>query len=120
MPKTKMTGLVGYPIEHSLSPAMFKAVYEYYDLNWSYQLFPCETNAEFHDLIAQIQNVENDFVGLNVTMPYKAEAAQAILVSGGELIETAKAISAVNCISTVSAIKQNAQTSSLIGRNGDC
>jgi shikimate dehydrogenase len=111
-----LTGLAGYPIEHSLSPAMHNAVYEYYDLNWRYQLYPCESNAEFHDLINKIQDPASGFIGINVTMPYKIEAAQAIQVSGGELLGAGKTIQAVNCLSTK---KTSAEKLQLLGRNVD-
>jgi shikimate dehydrogenase len=98
----KKTGLIGFPIEHSLSPVMLNAVYEYYDLNWTYQLYPCESNAEFHDLMVQIQNPDSGFVGLNVTMPYKTEVAQVVLVNGGVLMGSAQVIQAANVISLTS------------------
>jgi shikimate dehydrogenase len=115
-PLAHKTGLVGYPVEHSLSPAMLNAVYEYYDINWSYKLYSCESNTEFHDLITQVQDPANGFVGLNITMPYKTEAAQLVLVNGGKLIASAEVIRAINVLSRKPAAGEKDQ---LLGRNVD-
>ena len=37
--KTKVTGIVGYPIEHTFSPGMHNAAYEYLGLDFVYTPF---------------------------------------------------------------------------------
>ncbi|MCL1890416.1 MAG: shikimate dehydrogenase [Coriobacteriia bacterium] len=70
-------GLVGYPIDHSLSPVIHTAAYEALGLDWEYGLYPCENAAVFEAFVAEAvkrTGKENGFLGLNVTMPYKSEA----------------------------------------------
>ncbi|MDR2672990.1 MAG: hypothetical protein LBC35_06915 [Coriobacteriales bacterium] len=94
------TGLIGFPIEHSLSPVMFRAVYEYYELDWHYELYSAADHEAFDRQIAQLQT-DDGFIGVNITMPYKKAAAQALLKAGGTLQGDAAVIQAVNLVSVV-------------------
>lgn len=87
-------GLIGYPIEHSLSPCLHNAAYQELQLPWEYQMYPCPTPDDFSDLIANVYSGAKDLdqlvAGFNVTMPYKQAAAalcdtldMAATVSGG-------------------------------------
>jgi shikimate dehydrogenase len=70
-------GLIGYPIEHSLSPAIHNAAYAALGLDWNYALYPCEDAAAFARTIAEAQKAPDAFVGFNVTTPYKTDAYEA-------------------------------------------
>jgi shikimate dehydrogenase len=70
-------GLLGYPIAHSLSPAIHTAAYEALGLDWEYKLYPCEDYAAFLRILAEAQADPVGFVGFNVTTPYKVEAYEA-------------------------------------------
>lgn len=67
--RTQLAGLIGWPVEHSLSPAIHNAAYEDLGLNWVYVPLPVR---EGHDLVRVVAALRAlPFVGFNVTMPYK-------------------------------------------------
>ena len=41
--KTNLVGLLGQPVNHSLSPIMHNAAYEEMGLDWCYVAMPCES-----------------------------------------------------------------------------
>ncbi len=41
-PQTKFCGIIGNPVEHSLSPAIHNAAFEQLGLNYVYLAFPVE------------------------------------------------------------------------------
>jgi shikimate dehydrogenase len=71
------TGLLGYPIEHSLSPAIHNAAYAALGLDWEYALYPCKDTAVFLQTIANARADSAHVVGFNVTTPYKVDAYEA-------------------------------------------
>jgi shikimate dehydrogenase len=87
----KRTGLTGYPIAHSLSPALHNAVYRELGLDWEYGLYPCVDETAFLALIAELRA---EWVGLNVTTPYKPQAFAACEC----LLPDAEASGAVNVL----------------------
>ncbi len=91
MGKPTLYGLIGYPLEHSFSPAYFNAKFLKEDIAASYMSFPI-TDIE---LLPALLKQHPDLSGLNVTIPYK-EAVMPLL---DELDTDAAAIGAVNCIS---------------------
>jgi shikimate dehydrogenase len=64
-----MAGLIGWPLEHTLSPAMHNAAYEKMGLNWVYVPLPVRDGQDLVRLVGGIRAMP--FVGFNVTMPYK-------------------------------------------------
>jgi len=87
-------GLIGYPLEHSLSPIIHKAALNYCDLKGSYSLFPIIPNdlPKLKSLLARIRT--SKITGLNVTIPYK----QTVIPLLDQLTSAAQAIGAVNTI----------------------
>ena len=87
-------GLVGYPLEHSLSPALHQAALQAASLQGEYKLHPVRPGdvAALRHLVNRIR--AGDITGLNVTIPHK----QAIVPLLDELTPAAKAIGAVNTI----------------------
>ena len=81
--------LLGHPVAHSKSPAMYNAVYERLGLSWEYALADCATQEE-----AQLLLDARDFLSVNITTPYKplayqaatAKAASAKLALGANLL----------------------------------
>jgi len=70
---TRLVGLLGWPVEHSLSPRMQNAAFTAADLDWLY--VPLPTPPE--KLEAALQGlVSLGFVGANVTTPHKLAAAR--------------------------------------------
>ncbi|MDR1422775.1 MAG: hypothetical protein LBI64_07950 [Coriobacteriales bacterium] len=97
----KCAGLAGYPIEHSLSPALHTAVYRELGLDWKYDLYPCADEHAFAKLVEQLrgnQDIEKpEWVGLNVTTPYKPQAHAAC----DTLTPRARMSAAVNVLTSV-------------------
>lgn len=86
----KRYGLIGYPLEHSFSPAYFRKKFQKENLHAKYELFPLKSIHEFPKLIAS----QPSLAGLNVTIPYK----QSIIPYLDFLSDEAKAIGAVNTL----------------------
>jgi shikimate dehydrogenase len=69
---TSLVGLIGWPVEHSLSPSMQNAAFEALGLDWAY--VPLPTTPE--SLAAAIAGLGAlGFAGANVTAPHKLAAA---------------------------------------------
>lgn len=83
-------GIIGFPLSHSLSPAMHAAALKAAGLEGSYRLLP--TAPEF--LRARIQEVRREFAGVNVTLPHK----ESIIPYLDSLSDEARAIGAVNTV----------------------
>ena len=65
---TIISGVIGHPIEHSLSPIIHNAAYKQLGLNWKYEKFdlaPENARQGIKDIF------EKGCGGLNVTMPHK-------------------------------------------------
>ncbi|MDO8886746.1 shikimate dehydrogenase [Candidatus Oleimmundimicrobium sp.] len=93
--KTKLVGIMGYPLEHTLSPIFHNAAFNYLDLNWCYIPIPVEE--KFFDKAKEGIRVIKNFVGVNITMPYK----EKVLPCLDEISSYAQVIGAVNTIHIV-------------------
>jgi shikimate dehydrogenase len=89
---TRAAGVIGTPIRHSLSPAIFNAAFGAAGLDWAYLAFDVPEGAAGLAL-GGMRALGLD--GLSVTMPHKA----AVLEGLDELSPDAEALGAVNCIS---------------------
>ncbi|MBW4688992.1 MAG: shikimate dehydrogenase [Komarekiella atlantica HA4396-MV6] len=90
--KTKLLGVIGHPVEHSLSPVMHNAAIAQLGLDYIYLPFPIKPeNLE----IAIAGFAAIDVVGFSVTIPHK----QTILPLLSEITPIAQAIGAVNTVS---------------------
>jgi shikimate dehydrogenase len=65
----RLAGVTGWPVGHSLSPAIHNAAYREMDLDWVYVPLPVEHVRDLPALAEALRVLP--FVGLNVTMPYK-------------------------------------------------
>jgi len=84
-------GLLGWPVAHSVSPAMQNAAFRALGLPWRYELLPVPPD----ELAAAVDGLEGrGFQGANVTVPHK-EAALALV---DEADADARAIGAVNTL----------------------
>ena len=87
----KLYGLIGFPLGHSFSKKYFTQKFEEEGLaDCSFELFPLNTIDEFSMLI----NTQPLLKGLAVTIPYKEKVIPFL----HDLHESARAVSAVNCI----------------------
>jgi shikimate dehydrogenase len=92
---TRLAGIVGDPLEHTLSPTMHNAAYEAMDLDWVYVPLLVRGEEDLRSVIGALRVLP--FVGVNVTMPYK----QAMLLLCDEVAETASLAGAVNTVQCV-------------------
>ncbi len=89
---TRLAGVIGHPLDHTLSPAMHNAAYEDMDLDWIYVPLHVADTCDLLVVLAAIRALP--FVGVNVTMPYK----QTVMCLCDEVAETATLAGAVNTI----------------------
>jgi shikimate dehydrogenase len=89
--KTRLLGVIGHPIEHSLSPHMHNAAFAADGADYVYVAMDVRPG---NLPVAVAGLAALGFVGFNVTMPYKEE----ILPLVGRLDETARLAGAVNTV----------------------
>ena len=88
---TRLAGVIGDPVRHSLSPALHNAAFARLGLDWTYVAFEIAAGRAADALAAmRVLGVE----GLSVTMPHKRDAAAAC----DELSPAAELLGAVNCV----------------------
>jgi shikimate dehydrogenase len=101
---TKLLGVIGHPVEHSLSPLMHNAAISQMGIDYIYLPFAIAPQ----NLEAAIRGFEViGVVGFNVTIPHK----QAIMAFMSEISSLAEAVGAVNTV-----FRQNNQW---VGTNTD-
>jgi len=101
---TRLAAVIGDPIRHSLSPAVFNAAFDFVGLDWVYVAFEVAPDAT-GAAVEAMRTLGID--GLSVTMPHKTEAVRYL----DRLSETAQQLGAVNCIAR--------DGSALVGHNTD-
>ncbi len=65
---SKMVGLLGWPVEHSISPLMHNAAFDALELNWHYEAVPAHPD-ELQSAVAE--KLSEGYLGFNVTIPHK-------------------------------------------------
>jgi len=88
---TKYVGLIGYPLGHSVSPAMHQAAFDHCRLDLRYEAWETEPS-ELWNVLERVRQPSN--LGANVTVPHK----EAVLPLMDELDDLALEIGAVNTI----------------------
>lgn len=101
---TTMLGLIGTPVEHSKSPAMYNHCFQRFGLDWAYLAFDISLE-ETGDAIQAIRALH--MRGANVTMPCK----NAVIPYLDRITPAAQAIQAVNTIVNEGGV--------LVGHNTD-
>lgn len=101
---TKICGIIGHPIDHTLSPAMHNAAFRELDLDLIYIAFDVESK-NLHESISGIRSL--GMHGLNVTIPHKEDVIKFL----DEIESEAKKIGSVNTI-----VNKDSQ---LVGHNTD-
>ncbi len=89
--RTRVCGIIGDPVEHSLSPVMQNAAFEELNLDLVYVAFRVRRE-ELRGAIIGLKNL--GLLGLNVTMPHKNNVLKEL----DEIDSTARSIGAVNTI----------------------
>lgn len=86
-----VTGIIGYPLSHTLSPLMHNSVFKKYGMNWEYLVF--ETKPE--DVPKVISDIRKKGIrGINVTIPHK----HAVMPLLDKIDKAARTIGAVNTV----------------------
>jgi len=88
---TRVVGVIGDPVAHSLSPALHNAAFEALGLDWVYVAFPVP-RGRAAEAVAAVPAL--GLAGFNVTMPHKEDVAAAC----DELTPDAAALRSVNTV----------------------
>lgn len=88
--KTKLMGLIGNPVEHTLSPVIHNTIAENMNENMVYVPFPVADDIESAIKGAYALGIQ----GMNITVPYKSDAIPFL----AKLDEEAEIIGAVNTL----------------------
>lgn len=91
---TRVVGVIGDPVRHSLSPTLHNAAFEALGLDWVYVAFPV-ARGRAADAVSAVRAL--GLAGLNVTMPHKEDVAAAC----DELTADAAALRSVNTVVAV-------------------
>lgn len=89
--RTQVVGVMGYPVEHSLSPAMHNAAFDALNMDWTYVPLPTPPES-IQDAVMGLRAL--GFRGANITVPLK-ELIPSLM---DELSEVAQQIGAVNTV----------------------
>ena len=101
---SQYVGLIGYPLSHSISPAMQQAAFDHYGMSVRYELWPTPPEA----LESEVSKLRGSrYLGSNVTMPHK----ERVLSLLDEVDPQARPVGAVNTIV--------ARDDRLVGHNTD-
>src|SRR5574341_1767884 len=90
--RTRLCGILGHPLDHTLSPRMHNAAFAALGLDWVYLPWPVAPE-RLGETLRGLQALAN-FAGANVTIPHKEAAVQHL----DTLTEEARAVGAVNTI----------------------
>jgi len=101
--KTKIYGVVGYPLKASVSPWFFNTIFGLENTDCVYVPFPADSITDIMD-IAEVLDVQ----GLSITVPYKESVLQKIT-------KTTAAVQAIGACNTVYRSKDG-----WLGDNTDC
>lgn len=101
---TRLVGLIGYPVAHSLSPAMHNAAFAALGLDWCYVALPVQPE-RLEEAVKGLPAL--GFRGANVTLPYKEQVAKLVEALSPE----AEALGAVNTLVV--------EEGKLVGHNSD-
>jgi shikimate dehydrogenase len=102
---TRIVGVIGWPVSHSLSPLIHNAAFAVLEMDWAYVPLPVSPGNVFEALMG-LRAL--GFVGANVTMPHKTEVAAL----ADELTDDARLLWSVNTLVVT--------TDSIVGHNTDC
>lgn len=89
-----MCGVIGWPVTYSLSPAIHNGAFQALGMDWTYVHLPV-ARQDLPEALGRL--VSDGFVGANVTIPHKTQAAD--LVSW--LSDDADSLNAVNTLSVI-------------------
>ena len=100
-PATAVYGVIGWPVGHSLSPAIHNAGFDAVGFDGVYLPLPVEPGygAFAKAMDAWLEMKELDFRGASVTIPHKENLLRYVEQHGGQIEPLAKRIGAANTMS---------------------
>jgi shikimate dehydrogenase len=101
--RTRLAGVIGWPVAGSLSPVIHNAAFAALGLDWAY-LPLAVPPGRIGEAVAALGAL--GFAGANVTMPYKTEVARAV----DRLTDDARLLDAVNTITVKADAVEGANT----------
>lgn len=101
---TQVAAVIGWPVEHSLSPAIHNAWFQHVNRDWVYVALPVDP-LDLENAVHGMRALH--LGGLSVTMPHKEDIIQYL----DDVDDIAQALRAVNCV----GIKEG----KLVGTNTD-
>jgi shikimate dehydrogenase len=87
---TNRVGLIGWPVDHSLSPVMHNAAFHVLGMDWTYDAMAIPPDIVQYGIR---EPQRHGYIGVNVTVPYKEVAMGTVRPDG-----IARAVGAVNTI----------------------
>ncbi|GAB4342098.1 MAG: shikimate dehydrogenase [Phototrophicales bacterium] len=87
---TNRVGLIGWPVEHSLSPAMHNAAFQALGMDWQYDAMAIPPDIVKYGVL---EPMRHGYVGINVTIPHKQVVMRLVTPD-----DVARAVGAVNTI----------------------
>ncbi len=88
---TRLLGVIGHPLKHSVSPAFQQAALDHHHLDVRYEVWDTPPDL-LEEVVAGLRN--EPFLGANITVPYKED----VLALVDKIDPLAKSIGAVNTI----------------------
>ena len=105
---TKRVGVIGFPVEHSLSPIMHNAAFKALNMDdWHYDAMSIPPDIL---RLGLREPRDHGYIGINVTVPHKEAIIEFVRPD-----ETARAIGAVNTVDFLSGIGTNTDADGFIG-----
>jgi len=97
---TKVFGVIGQPVGHSMSPAIHNAGFEQVGFNGVYLPLPIEASYESFKatVLTWLEHDKLDFAGASVTLPHKQNVLRFVQEQGGEVEPIALEIGAANTL----------------------
>lgn len=98
--ETRVFGVIGYPVGHSMSPAIHNAGFEAVGYNGVYLPMPIPPAYEAFKatVLSWLDFKDLHFSGASVTIPHKQNLMQFVEEQGGQVEPLAKAIGAANTL----------------------
>ncbi len=86
-------GIIGYPLGHSMSPVMFRAAFEEYGLDVTYDAWEVAPE-DLDRFLESVRSSDGEILGFNATVPHK----EAVMAAMDEVSEEAQRAGAVNTV----------------------
>lgn len=97
--------VIGNPVNHSLSPAIFKCIFQDFKIHAEYKKIHLEHHSLLRDFFLKTKNIYN---GYNITAPFKDNILDIV----DEVDSSAQLLQSINCVKNLN--------NKLIGYNTDC